>query len=59
VRAGYRGTPTWKKPARRRIARRILLAGAVLGLGALAVPVAAPPAAFSGRFRSSACNRWR
>jgi len=45
MRAGYRGTPTWKQPARRRVARRILLAGAVLGLAALAVPVAALPAA--------------
>jgi len=45
VRAGYRGTPTWKQPARRRLVRRILLGGAVLGLVALAVPVAAVPAA--------------
>ena len=45
MRAGYRGTPTWKQPARRRLVRRILLGGAVLGLVALAVPVAAVPAA--------------
>ncbi|HEY6572610.1 MAG TPA: FtsQ-type POTRA domain-containing protein [Candidatus Eisenbacteria bacterium] len=45
MRAGYRGVPTWKKPARRRLARRLLLTGAVLGLAALAAPVAAVPAA--------------
>lgn len=45
MRAGYRGTPTWKQPARRRLVRRILLGGAVLGLVALAVPVAAVPTA--------------
>ncbi|HET9951913.1 MAG TPA: FtsQ-type POTRA domain-containing protein [Candidatus Eisenbacteria bacterium] len=45
MRAGYRGTPTWKQPARRRLVRRILLGGAVLGLVALAIPVAAVPAA--------------
>ena len=45
MRAGYRGTATWKQPARRRLVRRILLGGAVLGLAALAVPVAAVPAA--------------
>ncbi|MEK7347739.1 MAG: FtsQ-type POTRA domain-containing protein [Candidatus Eisenbacteria bacterium] len=45
MRAGYRGVPTWKRPARRRLARRLLLTGAVLGLAALAAPVAAIPAA--------------
>ncbi|MEK7315360.1 MAG: FtsQ-type POTRA domain-containing protein [Candidatus Eisenbacteria bacterium] len=45
MRAGYRGTPTWKKPARRRLARRLLLAVGVLGLVALAAPVTAVPAA--------------
>lgn len=45
MRAGYRGVPTWKRPARRRLARRLLLAGAVMGLAALAAPVAAVPAA--------------
>ena len=45
MRAGYRGVPTWKKPARRRLARRVLLMGAVLGLAALAAPVTAIPAA--------------
>ena len=45
MRAGYRGTPTWKQPARRRLARRILVAGAAVGLVALAVPIAAAPAA--------------
>ncbi len=45
MRAGFRGVPTWKRPARRRLARRLLLTGAVLGLVALAAPVAAVPAA--------------
>ncbi len=45
MRAGYRGTPSWKRPARRRLARRVLLAGAVIALGALFLPVALRPAA--------------
>ena len=45
MRAGYRGVPTWKRPARRQLARRLLLGGAVLGLAALAAPVAAVPIA--------------
>ncbi len=45
MRAGYRGVPTWKKPARRRMARRVLLAGAVFGLVALIAPATAIPAA--------------
>jgi len=45
MRAGYRGVPTWKIPGRKRLARRVILAGAVLGLLALAAPVAGVPAA--------------
>jgi hypothetical protein len=45
MRAGYRGVPTWKIPGRRRLARRVILGGAVLGLLALAAPVAGVPVA--------------
>ena len=45
MRAGYRAGPTWKQPARRRLARRLLLAGAVVALAALFMPVALRPAA--------------
>lgn len=45
MRAGYRGVQTWKRPARRRLVRRLLLAGAVAGLIALAAPAASVPAA--------------
>jgi cell division septal protein FtsQ len=45
MRAGYRAAPTWKQPARRRLTRRLLLAGALLGLVALLAPVVALPAA--------------
>lgn len=45
MRAGYRGTATWKQPARRRLARRVLVAGAIVGLVALLLPVAGGPAA--------------
>ncbi|HSQ61310.1 MAG TPA: FtsQ-type POTRA domain-containing protein [Acidobacteriota bacterium] len=44
MRAGYRGVPTWKLPARRRLVRRLLFAGAVIGVAVLLAPVAALPA---------------
>lgn len=45
MRAGYRGTPTWKIPGRKRNVRRVLLTGVVLGLVALAAPVIGVPVA--------------
>jgi cell division septal protein FtsQ len=45
MRAGYQGTPTWRRPARRRLVRRVLFTGALAGLGVLLAPVAATPLA--------------
>ncbi|MGE5177424.1 MAG: cell division protein FtsQ/DivIB [Hyphomicrobiales bacterium] len=45
MRAGYRGLPSWKKPAVRRRRRRILLAGLLLASVAALVPLVARPAA--------------
>ena len=46
MRAGYRGQPTWKRPARKRRNRRILLVLLLSATAALLVPVLARPAAY-------------
>lgn len=45
MRAGYRGVPTWKRPARRRRIRRIAAAGLAVLLIALVAPFVARPLA--------------
>lgn len=43
MRAGYRGVPTWKRPARRRRVRRLLAVALLLASAALLVPLLARP----------------
>ena len=51
MRAGYRGLPTWKRPAQRRRNRRIAAAGLVVLAVALLAPLLVRPAArFLGAF---------
>src|SRR6185295_6208848 len=45
MRAGYRGQPTWKQPARKRRNRRILLLLLLSAAAVLLIPLAARPAA--------------
>jgi len=45
MRAGYRGQPTWKQPARKRRNRRILLVLLLSAAAVLLIPLAARPAA--------------
>lgn len=42
MRAGYRGLPSWKKPALRKKRRRLLLGALILAVAAVGLPAAAP-----------------